>query len=99
MSQDIHVTSKTLARIQADLRESVIPGLERLKSSVDTTHVPMPGFGIQGIALGNKYDDIRDDVKSYADDAIKTVRNWIDALETIKRTWAAAEAASTVVYQ
>ncbi|MFI7130796.1 hypothetical protein ACIBQ1_34255 [Nonomuraea sp. NPDC050153] len=99
MSQDIHVTSETIAAIQSNLAERVIPGLEQFKSSVDTTHVPMPGFGILGIVLGNKYDDIRGDVKGYADDAIQTVRNWIDALETIKKAWQAAELNSTVVYQ
>ncbi|WP_327589356.1 hypothetical protein OHA25_21920 [Nonomuraea sp. NBC_00507] len=99
MAQDIHITSKTIADIQRNLREYVIPGLERLKSSVDSTDVPFPGFGTLGFVLIGKYDGVRDDVKNYADDAIDTVVKWIDALETIKKNWRDAEDASTVVYQ
>jgi hypothetical protein len=99
MPQEIHVTSKTIASIQSNLTEYVLPGLERFKNSVDSTHLPWPGFGTVGLALGSQYNDVCGDVKGYADDAIQTVRNWIDALETIKRTWEAAETASTVVYQ
>lgn len=99
MSQDIHVTSKTIADIQRNLRERVLPGLERLKGSVDSTHVAFPGFGTLGLVLVGKYDGVRDDVKGYADDAIETVTKWIDALETIKTNWREAEDKSTVVYQ
>ncbi|MEV1174308.1 hypothetical protein [Nonomuraea sp. NPDC049784] len=99
MSQDIYVTSTTIASIQSNLNEYVIPALERLKGSVDSTGVPWPGFGSLGFILVGKYDDVRHDVKGYADDAIETIHNWIDALETIKKNWRAAEDASTVVYQ
>ncbi|MGP3960170.1 hypothetical protein ACTWPT_29600 [Nonomuraea sp. 3N208] len=99
MAQDIHVTSKAIADIQRNLNEYVIPGLERLKSSVDSTHVPFPGFGTLGFVLIGKYDLVRDDVKAYADDSIETVRNWIMALETIRTNWRAAEDASEVGYQ
>ncbi|PZG20693.1 hypothetical protein [Nonomuraea aridisoli] len=99
MAQDIHVTSKTIADIQRNLREYVIPGLERLKTSVDSTAVPFPGFGTLGVVLIGKYDGIRDDVRAHATEAIDTIEKWIDALETIKKNWRAAEDASTVVYQ
>jgi hypothetical protein len=99
LAQDIHVTSKAIADIQRNLREYVIPGLERLKSSVDSTHVPFPGFGTLGFLLIGRYDDVRDDVKGYVDDAIDTLDAWIKALETIKNNWRDAEDASKVVYQ
>ncbi|NRQ34639.1 hypothetical protein HII36_22780 [Nonomuraea sp. NN258] len=99
MSQDIHVTSKTIADIQTELRERVLPGLVRLKDSVNSTHVALPGFGILGLLLMGKYDSVRDDTKDYVDDAIETVRKWIVALDTIKANWREAESKSTVVYQ
>lgn len=99
MSQDIHVTSKAIADIQRNLREYVIPGLKQFRSNVDSTHVAFPGFGSLGSLLMGKYGGIQDDVRNYASDAIETVENWIEALETIKKNWRAAEDASTVVYQ
>ncbi|MCK2212588.1 hypothetical protein MF672_002050 [Actinomadura sp. ATCC 31491] len=99
MAQDIHVTSKTIADIQRNLREYVIPGLERLKGTVDSTHVPFPGFGTLGLVLVGKYDSVRDDVKGHVDEAIETIGKWIEALETIKKNWRDAEDASKVVYQ
>ncbi|MEW9551353.1 hypothetical protein [Nonomuraea sp. NPDC050783] len=99
MAQDKYVTSKTIADIQRNLREYLLPGLERLKSSVDSTAVPFPGFGTLGVLLVGKYDSTRDDVKHYVDDAIETINNWIEALETIKKNWREAEEASKVVYQ
>jgi hypothetical protein len=99
LAQDIHVTSKTIADIQRNLREYVLPGLERLKTSVDSTHVPFPGFGTLGFVMAGKYDSVRDDITGHVDEAIETVGKWIEALETIKKNWRAAEDASTVVYQ
>ncbi|MFG1704808.1 hypothetical protein ACFLIM_16605 [Nonomuraea sp. M3C6] len=99
MAQDIHVTSQTIADIQRNLHEKVIPSLERLKTSVDSTDVPFPGFGSLGFVLIGKYDGVRDDVKGYTQDAIDAVSKWIDDLETVKKNWRAAEDASTVVYQ
>jgi hypothetical protein len=99
LAQDIHVTSKTIADIQRNLREDVLPGLERLRKSVDSTHVPFPGFGSLGFVLVGKYDSVRDDVRDHVDEAIETIGKWIEALETIKDTWRAAEDAGKVVYQ
>jgi hypothetical protein len=99
MAQDIHVTSKAIADIQENLRDYVIPGLGRLKSSVDTTNVAFPGFGTVGLLLMGRYGDIQNDVRAYADDAVETIESWIEALETIRQNWRDAEDASTVEYQ
>lgn len=99
MEPDIHVTSKAIASIQSNLREYLIPGLREFQSSADSTEISWPGFGTLGLIFGGKYDSTRDDVKQYAEDAITTVENWIDSLETIKQNWRAAEDASTVRYQ
>lgn len=66
---------------------------------MDSTDVASPGFGALGLLFANKYGGIQDDIRNCGSDAIKTVENWIDALETIKKNWRAAEDASTVVYQ
>jgi hypothetical protein len=99
MPPDIHVTSNTITTIQSNLREYLIPGLRDLQSSVDATDIAWPGFGTLGLVFGGKYESMRSDVKQYVEDAITTVENWIDALETIKKNWRDAEDASTVRYQ
>jgi hypothetical protein len=99
MSQDIHVTSTCIGKVQSNLNEKLIPALKDLKKDVGNTGVAFPGFGTQGLIFGGKYSDVQHNVRGAVQDAIETVEAWIEALETVKRNWIQAENNSTVVYR
>ncbi|WP_424535193.1 hypothetical protein ACOZ38_34280 [Sphaerisporangium viridialbum] len=99
MGQDKYVTSAAIASIIKEINEDVLPAVREWRALVDTTVVGFPGWGAIGeVAIGLRYRHIQDDVQGKFDEAIFTLSDMTDRLETARVNWRTAEDRSEVVY-
>lgn len=108
MTQEVHVTSAAITKIQARLLGTTRPFIEELLRELDATEVaPLLGFIPPFSLLGKLYiEPIYDEQRSHsrkllgeAEGALRAIDNIVAKLDQVKATWRAAEDANTVLYK
>ncbi|SCL35768.1 hypothetical protein GA0074692_4177 [Micromonospora pallida] len=95
-----HISSEAIEAIREHLRKNALSGpngVDAIKAKLTDTEIGFPHFGVIGIPLAMAYGDVREKAATALNEIRETVDDYLDELDTAKKTWIKAENANTVV--
>lgn len=100
VTQEIYVTSTTIAHVRARLDDELKDAISFVRALTGSCQVEPPGFGLLGgIIMGGSYDAMCGRAEAVLGEAEGVVDGWVSTLGVAQRNWREAEKHSMVTYR